>query len=298
MYSTLVSIFRGAAAPPDTRIYAIGDIHGYDDALERMLDKIHRHIKKHPVAQPVIVFLGDYSSRGPQSNRVLARLAAERENQKADSVQRVFLLGDHDQAFKAFLNTKSVSIDDDLAFFIDNGGPRTLRSFGIAIAASDSAVINSTTRRIPRTQTIVDVHTLHEAQQRLRRVLPQSIKDLYNNMQFCFEAGDYFFAHAAVDPKRGINKYDQHESMLIGTDPLAKTFPSCKASLDKVVVHGHSISPKPYLHFNQIGVDTGVYKTGVLSCAVLEGKKVSFFQTKTDLPLFGQKPGGITPPTR
>ena len=291
MYSTLVSIFRGASAPPDTRIYAIGDIHGYDDALGRMLAKIKAHIKKYPIAQPVIVFLGDYSSRGPHSDLVLKMLAEEKMKQGKDSIQRVFLIGDHDHAFKAFLNTvKPASIGDDLVFFLDNGGPRVLRRFGIEIAAAHPTVRNSKSRKLPRTDTIVDIHTIHEAQQKLRRVLPQPIKDLYNDAQVCFDAGDYFFAHAAVDPDRGINKYDQHESMLIGTDPLAKNFPQCKASLDKVVVHGHTISSKPYLHFNQIGVDTGVYKSGVLSCAVLQGKKVSFLQSKTDLPLFSRKP--------
>lgn len=304
MYSTLVSIFRGASAPADTRIYAIGDVHGYDDALERMLHKIKQHQRRHPVANSIIVMLGDYSSRGPHSNRVMQRLAEEREKQSVDSVRRVFLLGDHDIAFKSFMNTiRPVSIDANLAFFLDNGGIGTLRSFGIEIGRSTASIYSDKVRRIARLGLTVDVDTIHEAQEKLRSVLPQSVKDLYNTAQLCFEAGDYFFVHAAVDPERRLDKYDQPLDIMTGTSGLSKDFPGCRASLDKVVVHGHSISAKPYLHFNQIGVDTGIYKTGILSCAVLEWKKVSFLQTKTDLPLMGQRRAAaraaeINPPAR
>ncbi len=290
MYSKLVSIFRGASTPPGTRIYAIGDIHGYDDALERMLHKIKAHNAQKPSDKTVIVFLGDYTSRGPHSNRVIARLADEYQNQVRDGIERVFLLGDHDYAFKAFLTTVKPSfIGEALSFFLDNGGLGTLRSYGIFIRPTSKSVVNDKVRLVPRAKLMVDTDTIHEAQLRLRALLPQSVFDLYNSADVCFTSGDYFFVHAAVDPERELDKKDQHYDMLMGTNNLSKQFPDSRHRLEKVVVHGHTISRKPYHHMNQIGVDTGIYRTGVLSCAVIEGKKVSFLQARTDLPLLGER---------
>jgi len=46
-----------------------------------------------------------------------------------------------------------------------------------------------------------------------------------------------------------------------------------------VVVHGHSISAQPVVRRNRIGIDTGAYHSGVLTCLVLEGESRSFLQT-------------------
>lgn len=303
MLFSLSNIFRGASAPAGTRIYAIGDIHGYDDALDRLLAKIKRHSAENPIEKTIIVFLGDYTSRGPHSNRVVARLAHEYKQQEHDGVKRVFLLGDHDYAFKAFLNTvKPGFIGEDLSFFLDNGGLGTLRSFGIAIRPTSQTVVTDKVRSIPRAKFMVDTDTIHEAQLKLRALLPQSVFDLYNSADVCFTSGDYFFVHAAVDPDRRLDKTDQHHDLLMGMNSLSKKFPKSRQSMDKVVVHGHTISSTPYSHRNQIGVDTGIYQTGILSCAVLTGKKVSFLQAETDLPLFtrpgSSNPKGIKPPGR
>jgi serine/threonine protein phosphatase 1 len=45
------------------------------------------------------------------------------------------------------------------------------------------------------------------------------------------------------------------------------------------VVHGHSISAQPVIRGNRIGIDTGAYRSGVLTCLRLEGSKRRFLQT-------------------
>lgn len=45
-----------------------------------------------------------------------------------------------------------------------------------------------------------------------------------------------------------------------------------------VVVHGHCIAPEPDIRPNRIGIDTGAYQTGILTCLVLEGEERSFLQ--------------------
>jgi serine/threonine protein phosphatase 1 len=48
----------------------------------------------------------------------------------------------------------------------------------------------------------------------------------------------------------------------------------------KIVVHGHTPVPEPELRTNRVGVDTGAYMTGILTCAVLEGSSLRFLQAR------------------
>jgi serine/threonine protein phosphatase 1 len=47
----------------------------------------------------------------------------------------------------------------------------------------------------------------------------------------------------------------------------------------KVVVHGHTISGMPELQSNRIGIDTGAFATGRLTCLVLDGEARTFLAT-------------------
>jgi serine/threonine protein phosphatase 1 len=40
-----------------------------------------------------------------------------------------------------------------------------------------------------------------------------------------------------------------------------------------IIVHGHSVTPDVDVRQNRIGIDTGAYRTGVLSAIYLEGEK-------------------------
>src|SRR4051794_4005668 len=68
------------------RTIAIGDIHGCSAALDALLDAIE------PGADDVIVTLGDYINRGPDSRGVLDRLI-----KLSSQCRLVPLLGNHDQ---------------------------------------------------------------------------------------------------------------------------------------------------------------------------------------------------------
>src|SRR5262245_46132866 len=78
--------------PP--RTIAIGDIHGCSLALERLIDSLD------PELDCLVITLGDYVNRGPDSQGVLARLI--------DLSRRctlVPLLGNHDQMLLEALAT-------------------------------------------------------------------------------------------------------------------------------------------------------------------------------------------------
>jgi hypothetical protein len=60
--------------PDDVRIYAIGDVHGRADLLQRMLSTIDRTLAAYPVKNVIQVLLGDYIDRGPNSREVIETL--------------------------------------------------------------------------------------------------------------------------------------------------------------------------------------------------------------------------------
>lgn len=109
------------------RTIAIGDIHGCSVALNALLDAIA------PRSDDVIVTLGDYVNRGPDSRGVLDRLIAlERE------CTLVPILGNHDQVLLAALAAEPRALSD----LIDMGGRSTLASYGAGrIAEADLARI-------------------------------------------------------------------------------------------------------------------------------------------------------------
>ena len=61
--------------PEGRRVYAIGDIHGCDDRLAALHDAIVADLAGRPVARALLIHLGDYIDRGPDSAGVLERVA-------------------------------------------------------------------------------------------------------------------------------------------------------------------------------------------------------------------------------
>ncbi|HAC51243.1 MAG TPA: serine/threonine protein phosphatase, partial [Sulfitobacter sp.] len=110
-------------------IYAIGDIHGYAAELERVLTLIEED--GGPDAR--IVFLGDYTDRGPDSKAVIERLAQG----KAEGRNWTFLMGNHDRMFSWFM--EDFPRHDPLLLVELNwlnprlGGDSTLGSYGVPV---------------------------------------------------------------------------------------------------------------------------------------------------------------------
>ena len=98
------------------RTFVIGDIHGCYKTLLAMLTKISPD-----PADDVLVFLGDYIDRGPDSQKVIAELLQLR-NKFANFIA---LKGNHEQMFLDFL----VGRDQDL--YLMMGGGQTLKSYGL-----------------------------------------------------------------------------------------------------------------------------------------------------------------------
>lgn len=96
------------------RTYAIGDIHGMIHKLERLLDTIQ------PTKDDVLIFMGDYIDRGPDSKAVVNRVLGL----IADGYGVRPLKGNHEEMMLDYLAGR-----EDGAMWFYNGGRATLRSY-------------------------------------------------------------------------------------------------------------------------------------------------------------------------
>ncbi|KAI3471843.1 hypothetical protein Pfo_028496 [Paulownia fortunei] len=79
----------------------VGDIHGYITKLQNLWSNLENTIGPSDFQTALIIFLGDYCDRGPDTKKVidfLISLPSKYPNQS-----HVFLCGNHDLAFAAFL---------------------------------------------------------------------------------------------------------------------------------------------------------------------------------------------------
>lgn len=236
------------SAPPGSRVYAIGDVHGRLDLLESLEELIAADAAEGVPARKVVVYLGDYVDRGMEARHVVDRLMAHPLN----GFEAVHLKGNHEDFLLRFLDDVQIG-----AGWLRNGGNTTLYSYGI---------------RPPDRPT--DTSALERARQELLRRLPPAHLDFYRRLKHSHVEGDYFFAHAGVLPGRPLDRQAPEDLMWIRDD-----FLDSPDDHGKIVVHGHTITEEPDVRANRIGIDTGAYASGRLTALVLEGATRRFLQT-------------------
>jgi serine/threonine protein phosphatase 1 len=84
------------------------------------------------------------------------------------------------------------------------------------------------------------------------------------------------FVHAGVRPGVPLDRQAADDLLWIRDE-----FLNSMTDHGKVVVHGHSISEEPVLRPNRVGIDTGAFATGRLTCLILEGNKRAFLSTQS-----------------
>jgi serine/threonine protein phosphatase 1 len=245
---TFVGMTETAHRVPDgRRIYAIGDIHGRLDLLQRMHALIGNDLVTLGPREATVVYLGDYVDRGPSSYEVIDCLCRH----PLSGVHTICLMGNHEDMMLAFLDGE----DDGLWFM--NGGDATIRSYGI----DDDCFY-------------LDVHEYQNLRRRLSLALPAPHAALLRALKYFHIEGDYLFVHAGVRPGTPLDRQQPRDLMWIRGPFLA-------SSLDHgwCVVHGHTIGRTPELRSNRIAIDTGAVFSGHLTCLVLEGCSRRFLST-------------------
>lgn len=226
------------------RVYALGDIHGRDDLLGAVHAHIAQDIAANPVEQAVIVYLGDYVDRGPGSFDVLNRLI----HGFVAVARSVHLRGNHEQMMLDFIDYAQDTT------WLMNGGDATLASYGLQPP-----------------QAWADADELRTVRKLLRAAVPPSHLRFLRDTRLLHCSGDYLFVHAGIRPGRPLD--DQEDRDLLW---IRGAFLSSSMDFGKRIVHGHSITPEPDVRPNRIGIDTGAFFTGRLTCLVLEGETLRF----------------------
>lgn len=222
---------------PGQRVYAIGDIHGCLDRLLALHDLIRADLAARPVPQVLLVHIGDYVDRGPDSRGVVALLAA---GNPIAGVPTVNLMGNHERTMLNALGGEGAAATD----WMISGGREALASWGGDPEA-------------PRPDWPAFVPPDHMA--------------FLQDLVLSHAVDGYFFAHAGVRP--GVAIADQSPQDLI---TIRNSFLYSEISHGVVVVHGHTPRGAPEVRHNRIGIDTGAVFGGVLTAAVLEGELAGF----------------------
>lgn len=236
--------------------YAIGDIHGRDDLLEALLERIaatHKH--RHGDAPGVLVYIGDYIDRGAASAQVVDRVM-----QGVLGFESICLKGNHEDLMLACLDTDERDVW--LSWCAgDIGGTETMKSLGIS----------------PRTGKY-EPYLLACAWGDERVAWLRALR-------LTHQAGPYLFVHAGIVPGRPLA--EQHEKDLLW---IRNRFLESDADHGFIVVHGHTPSKEPELRRNRINVDTGATFNGQLTAVALGEPEGPRFITVTAAPGRGPDP--------
>lgn len=168
-----------ASLPAGQRIYAIGDTHGCAARLAVLHEKILADLAARPIARPLLLHLGDYVDRGPDSAGVLARLA-----QPITGLPMVNLMGNHDRMMLDALAEDAA--EEAVSLWLLNGAGPTLESYGAS-------------PRHPASWARVREADL----QLLQACRPR------------FAAGGYLFVHAGIRPDRTLEEQDDADLLWI-----------------------------------------------------------------------------------
>jgi len=200
------------------KIYAVGDIHGMLMKLERLLDRIPFREDRDR-----LVFLGDYVDRGPDARGVVDRVL----QLVSRGLDVVCLRGNHEVMMENYLK------DEDVAFFLVNGGASTVHSYSVGNVDG-------------------------------RCVVPDTHKSFLRGLKKYYETDDYLFVHAGFRP--GVPVADQADDDVywIRDEFIASDF-----DFGKKVIFGHTPFLKPFVDRRKIGIDTGAVYGNKLTCVCL-----------------------------
>ena len=243
-------------------IYGSGDIHGQLDMLRAAHDLIAADRKVNGDDAAMVVHLGDFCDRGPDSAGVIQFLI---DGLSTGEPWRV-ILGNHDRLFREFMNDMRVtdpSLRSDLTWLSPRmGGRETLESYGI----SD-----------------FDSRPMERIQSEALQKVPTAHRQFLAGLETSFETDDQIFVHAGIRP--GVPMQDQVEDDLIW---IRQEFLADTRDHGKLVVHGHTTIDDPTHYGNRVNLDSGAGYFRPLTTAVFEARDCWVLGTTGRKPLLPQ----------
>ena len=165
--------------PNGIRVYAVGDVHGRDDLLEKLLVKIEHDTVSRALAANHIVVLGDLIDRGPDSRGVLDRLSIF----SLPGCKLHILSGNHEEVLLRLMDGEQ----NVLPSWLKYGGIDTLESYGADV------------EQIKHADEISGLSLV-------QATIPVSHQAVLRSLRDTVRIGDYLFVRAGIRPSIKLNR--------------------------------------------------------------------------------------------
>lgn len=244
-------------------IYAIGDIHGQKEMLDHALALICADGGD----DAQIVFLGDYTDRGPDSRAVIDTLIAGRDAGR----NWIFIKGNHDRMFTRFVQhgtEHDPRVKSGISWLNQRlGGSTTLASYGLKgvmhFATQQSAGLEALEHFEGNTGWI----SKGELQKRALEAVPANHITFLEGLPLWHQTDDLLLVHAGLRPGIPLSLQDPEDLIWIRDG-----FLDSDHDFGKLVVHGHTALDYPQHFGNRIDLDGGAGYGDPLIPAVFEGR--------------------------
>ena len=208
------------APHPENRIFAIGDIHGCIEKLNRLLELL-----PYVPERDTLVFIGDYIGRGRQSRQVVERISQLCK----DNPQVITLMGNHELMLFEYNRLGDRNL---LEVMRNNGVEATMTSYGRS--------------------NVADLRSLS--------FLPAKHRDFMENLLPIWQTDQYIFVHAGILPDRPLaeqdrdtfcwvrdlflnNEHDYGKQVIFGHTPFATPLVTpTKIGIDTGAVYGNLLT--------------------------------------------------------
>ncbi len=224
-------------------IYAIGDVHGCLNLLQELEDKIANDCTKQK-QEALIIMLGDYVDRGPDSAAVLDHLLSS----PPAGTTRLCLAGNHEEAMLTFLQNPKSHAD-----WLNFGGVQTLTSYGFN----------------PNELNLSDIkhrNFIHK----INSFIPNEHIDFLAKLPSIAIFPKYVFVHAGIRSEISLDAQSDTDLLQIRGG-----FLNHAGIPNLTVVHAHTPIEKPYISATRINIDTGAYISSHLSAIKIVNAKVA-----------------------
>jgi calcineurin-like phosphoesterase family protein len=217
--------------------FAIGDIHGCLDKLNKVLDACWSYNDNYPdmggrkKGHPKFVFLGDYVDRGPDSKGVIDRIL---ELRRDGACKVITLQGNHEAMMIGSLLYPG---SETMKSWFHFGGDKTIESY-------------------------LDADPLF-------RIFPgimNHAEEFLAALEVYHDDGHRFYCHTGVDMSESLEGQGADRYLWGSGCSNAHINPG------RYVVHGHIAQDltRPFPQIHHVNLDTHAYAGGPLSCAVFD----------------------------
>jgi serine/threonine protein phosphatase 1 len=151
----------------------------------------------------------------------------------------VCLRGNHEALMEDFLRDAGA-----FPHWRQLGAPQTLASYGVHPRGDETPA---------------------DLRRRFLAVFPRLHELFLRRLRYGYCCGDFLFVHAGIRPGIPIERQDLNDLLWIRHE-----FLNSSEDHGRFIVHGHTPVPHPDIRNNRIDIDTGAWKSGILTCVAIE----------------------------